>query len=430
MQAALDECRAPLERMLADPPSSLVDELTRLRVPLVELSGYVRSAGLVLQCGAAQQIGVSRWALTYGSHVDTACVSTVTELRARCGHDDGSALWHGIQVWPRGDERVKIAIDMGGSAMAIACPKVKHMHQSVDLLVVATASPTEQTAMRSIRIAHVVRNLVEAGLLHPGRIKAESLLSLVSRYASNKQIHRERTVAMQAGISMDVEDADVDEESGEEEEEDDERRSDAVSVAFSEALEPYPVALASTSAIDHCTIDLLRTSEHVPHSLQRDYVFCVLLRQAIAEHRSGSGVHISVTAVVNRLGQIPDLGQATQTVRNHTKASLQASVGWIFKKCVSKMLEWAAKGTAHPDLVAADATYGKLPSWVQGTKGLNLNDRGRVALVAFLDYFISATHGDAVAFANWWFPSRSAKCHLGRKNRSERSARGGQERAE
>jgi len=439
VQVALDEHGLLLARMLADPPPSLVEELTRLRVPLVELSAYVCGGGAAhwhAPCGAAQQIGVSRWALTYGSHVDTACVATVTELRARCGHDDFSALWHGVEVWPRGDHRVAVAIGMGGSAMVIECPVVKHVHPSVGLQVVATASPTEKTAVRSVRIVHVVRRLVEAGMLHPGRVKAESLLSMVSRYASNKQLQRERAIAMKDTSSMEVEgecesEGEEDEEDEEDEgEEQDDTRSDSVSLAVSDALEPYPVALASTSAIDHCTIDLLKASEHVPQSLQRDYVFCVLLRQAIAEHRSGSGVNISVTAVVNRLGQIPDLGPATVLVRGHTRASLQASVGWIFKKCIIKLYAWAAKGTAYPDLVSADALYGKLPSWVAGTKGLNLNDRGRAALVAFMEYCIQSMRGDAATFANWWFPSRSAKCHARRKQYGGERGPRGQERAE
>ena len=179
------------------------------------------------------------------------------------------------------------------------------------------------------------------------------------------------------------------------------------------------------------TIDLLKASEHVPQSMQRDYVFCVLIRQAVAECRAGSSAHISVTSVVNRLGQIPNMGPATALVRGHTRPSLQASVGWIFKKCIAKLFTWAAKGTSHPDLMPADAVYGKLPSWVAGTKGLNFNDRGRAALVSFMEHCIHSMRGDAVSFGNWWFPSRSAKCHARRKQfGGERGSRGGQERAE
>jgi len=406
-----------IAEMLYAPPESFVNEMQRLAVPISELAFFLQPfASTVPICGAARSISIARWANAYAGHVETVCVGVLHELRCLEHADCSAVVWHGVGVWASNDERTKLATATGGLSCVAPCPRAVHAHGCDNMVVVALRT-SQRTALRSVRLARIVYELVHSGALRPWCVRADGLLPMISRFSSEAsvQLHFVQT-QLEAQIAEDEECSHADDDDVA-----DEPTSDNVADEPTSSVEVpvVPMRLGNQSFDIH---ESILVSSQVPQSLQRDYLILLVVYIFVAERivsNTASKTHVSVAAVIDKLCAIAKSGHVGGMIRCATRVSLQQSTAHVFNKLVS-MTQRLAIQNREP-CGDDDLVYGRLPTWCVGGKGINANEIGTRRLKEFLVHAIECMRSDGERFARVWYPSRSSKCHARRKCDTGRS---------
>jgi len=374
--------------VLTTPPPSLAHELTRMGVPLVALRDLLfPSQVAVPMSGAERHANVVWWAQAYFEPVDAATIVALSDLHLLLAQPPAWRGWDGIGVWRVDSEAVRVATETGGLRAVVACPEALHTHALRPYAVVATATTTS-VALRVPRFARAVLELVLAGLLRPRRVRAECLLSLVQRFEVATSFEHERVVTgLLEGAPPSA--------------------AAAPHSTALVALAPPRAPLAHEGAVQ--LVPALLDAHRVPKSLLRDYVVVVIIRDRLSACPPNVAIaYISVAAGVVQLANLPDVGDASRMIRDHSSGSLRQAVTHVIKKVAVKL---QGRGTS-----AEDVRYDKTPSWMPGCTGLVVSLEGRRALAAYLDELVAAMQPpEGPAFAKEWHCSRSARSHARRK---------------
>ena len=382
--------------VLTAPPPSLAHELTRMGVPLVALRDLLfPSQVAVPMSGAERYANVVWWSQAYLEPVDAATIVALSDLHLLLAQPPAWRGWDGIGVWRVDSEAVRVATETGGLRAVVACPEAVHTHALRPYAVVATATTTS-VALRVPRFARVVLELVLAGLLRPRRVRAECLLSLVQRFEVATSFEHDRVVT---GLLEGAPHSAAALHST--------ASASASASAALVALAPPRAPLAPEGAVQ--LVPALLDAHRVPKSLLRDYVVVVIIRDRLSACPPNVAIaYISVAAGVVQLTNLPDVGDASSMIRDHSSGSLRQAVSHVIKKVAVKL---QGRGTS-----ADDVRYDKTPSWMPGCTGLVVSLEGRRALAAYLDELVTAMQPpEGPAFAKEWHCSRSAMSHARRK---------------
>ena len=423
----IDAERDAMSYLVRFPPPSLMSELEGAGVPLGELHAYLFPAVPARLNGAVLEMAVSRWAATYYDAVTTACINALQEMR-QLSHVPsnwhgyaGIALWHGERQRPL----VNTAIATGGVGAAARFPEVPHTHALRGFVLVATAT-SQPTALRVVRIAAAVHELVRVGLLLPRTMRAECILALVSRFGCEASVRHEQLLDgmdFEAPLPLNA------------------ARGEVGGRAVAYPIEPTPesdrfhpsLRGQHTHHLSTTLTNTLREAGRVPKSLQRDFVLLAAIRDNLTRCNfviipgPESDVddvpvmeraYLGITPVCEQIVALPNLGDpVTPMIERFTRASLTMTVGHVMHdKIVKQLAEYAHTMQPHIGFREDDVEYAVMPSWVSGTKGVSFTRRGANVLMLYLTWVVqSCQPPSGVAFANKWHTSRSAKSHARRK---------------
>ena len=282
------------------------------------------SAVQLAQSGAACTLALRRWLRTFAPEMRVACTGALARIHTfRVDHDP---WWSGVSV-----QQLRTCITTVPSGTnAIRCPAAEHVHGLDNFVFIKTG---EGDAIASVRIATVVRILVNAGALAPGLVCAELLLAPISRFGS--------VVTLQL---QSVEAAEEENEENEEDGEPSEASEVSSEVAPAQQLETvHNVTPEPTS--------LIARLNTVPSLLHEDYVVLTVAAD-VASRRDGDDnlpLQIAVQTVVEDVRRLaPNMHGALERLRAMHTATLTQLIGTIFRRLCKNSGTSVVYGTLLP----------------------------------------------------------------------------------
>ena len=374
------------------PPPSLMHELTRMGVPLVALRDILFPRNVTApMSGRERQANVEWWVRMYGPMVDAAALVALPDLNLLITQPATWRGWDGLGVWLSDSEQVRTAQQTDGIRATAAVPNAAHTHAMQSYAIVATAS-SRSTAIRAIRLARVVLELVCVGALRPRRIKADGLLAFIQRFEVATSFQRDRILDDMDGMECNAD------------QQDQQDRTDRSDRTTSRPLAPTVQPTASGKGL----IPTMMIANGIPKSLLRDYIIVLLVRDRLSACPSNvTPFYVGVSTISTQLRNLPDLGEATVLFRNRPTASLSITVAHVFKKVA---------GLLKDKVDTNDVGYGPTPAWVPGCTGLILSKSGRRLLATYLDELMADMQPPGGAeFAKVWHHSPSARSRARRR---------------
>jgi hypothetical protein len=404
----VQEMREVIGYLVHNPPAIFASELRQAGVPLVELRAYLYPEGRPLS-GAVLEMSVGRWALTYYDAVSSACITTLDALRVM---SRTTCNWHGyagIAMWHRARhaDLIKTALATGGVGAAVCFPEVQHLHACNDYVLVATAT-AEPTALRVVRLAVMVHEMINVGLIRPRVVRADCVLALVGRFGCEASVERDRRLADEAAhAGMEIE----------------EPLPHPVAyplVPLPPAPHPLPIAAGTPLEVT------LHGTSRVSKCLQRDYVIIAVIRDLLSKchYVSVPGPEsddervaaiergfVGITQACEHLNALTGMGDTVQTmVTNMSRPSLTMCLQHLMKDKLVKAVR--ATEACSDD----DVQYTDMPSWLKGSKGMSFTRVGYRLLAAHMDEVLHKMQPPTgAAFAKEWHTSRSSISHARRK---------------
>lgn len=385
-----------LQFLASHPPSHLIEELNREKVPFAELADFlvcttrpgIRGASAIPPNGAARELAVQKWTTRYGETVLRCLVSVRQALNTLAAASNTACTWHGVLIAHKNDMVVDVAVQTGGPMAALTCPQAAHSHALDDLMLIAT-STTDMVSLLVPRMARVVLTMVENHHLTIRTVKAELLLPLIQRWNCTAVVKREQLMAQCSAMTVD--------NAFDDDDDDDEHMEDQESSATSSTL-----GTPSTVFSGHSVL----VPDTVPLSLERDHaiVWCIkdLIKQQFDQNGESNGlVVVSVKSVVARAFM------CAPTLLNACERSTSQSVGCVYGKIVNALGETSSIYYYKTTMAWKHADTIPRPK----SAGLVVTSHGVKPLLNHLDWLVDEMRGNGTEFAKTWFPSRAARSH-------------------
>lgn len=392
-----------LQLLATQPPHQLLDELSREKIPFAELAEFicsshrrgVRGAASLPPSLAVREMAVQKWAKQYGEVVLACLVPVRAALNKLSTAPDDAHEWHGVLVADGSALVVNVAMQTGGPSAAVPCPALLHSYATNNTMLVATCI-SEPVAMLVPRMVRVVWQLIEQSHLSVRKVKSDTLIPLVRRWASEAIVQRDRL--REQGIELpDVPqrgtETNTDESSSE-------SGQDASEAHDAMDIQPPPAQVARRDFGPRIE------SGNVPLSLERDYAILVCARDLLLERGGTASIPngifvLFVKAVCSRV-----MIRAYDSLKASERSTIQ-SVGWVFTKVATNFED------------TDDVHYWKIDqAWLHGdmmpkpkSAGLVMTQAGVQKAIDHLNSTIHEMRTNGTIFAKTWFPSRSSRSH-------------------
>ena len=408
--AAVAERRDPIESLATEmtnvfgltqsPPVALLDEFKRLKTPFFELVAHLAPDGNGPSVSRqARELGILRWVAAYANTIDSACVLTLNTLRSLANSPTSWRGWDGLCVCSSTSERCSTAFAQNGIGAVVQCPTATHTTAISELAIVAT-HPRERVALRAVRIARVVLELVKSGKLVPRTVKAELLLPLVSLVGCNATVSG---IGNADGEGLAIWTNSEEDSTGMG------GPSDQVSNESTPSGCCSMVSRIQTTHVEASQFLLTLGEIHVPRSLLRDFAILATAHSVLSCYSRGCVARIGcseVAAELSRYSALPRASEELVLMLNSTsRASLLQSIAFVLRK-LAKLAEQTN----------CLVTYGPLPKHSLSSSGVTILASGRDDFLKFtLKTLASMKLPHGASFADTWHISRAAKSRASRE---------------
>lgn len=394
---------AALLRELVDlPPQQLVEELAQRGVDFEELTDMFTSEAVPGGSGAAclpqslavRTLGVLKWVQRNADAAQQACLTTLAVLGQLRQAPDDAEQWSGVKVQEAQDVSALARAELG---RARPLPRLKHTAAFDGLAVVAMHNACgEPVALRPLRLARVMHELVRKKHLQPRTVRASLLFRLLTRVSIEAELGgAEGGAAGAPPPASPAPPAAVRAES-----------------ALGRPVGPLPSELITgLGSLEACRAELLALEP----SLYKEAALLRLIRSALewqAEVAPGGRAVLPIT--------ILDQGMAALLSGAWTDATLHARKLWLAGAVRTRVLRhFRAASTAGEGNVHYNEAVG-----ARSGKEIVMNAEGRTALHAYIDGTLQAMRVNGKRVARDWFHSAADKARAKRSSLStNKSAR-------
>ena len=196
--ATTNEWPPPLYYLANKSTVYMEETLACASVPIEELRCLLGWEGTPL-CGASRELAVSRWLDLHAQSVGVCCVDVLHCLQSVLHKPDSWEGWHGV-VLKHTTPQSPIP------ASRLPCPDTMHAPRACQLWVcsLSASASTCRSALRTVRVAHILLSLIEENELRARTVRAELLLPLVSRFICDCVLEHDRVAEVSVGSTPEV----------------------------------------------------------------------------------------------------------------------------------------------------------------------------------------------------------------------------------
>lgn len=204
LDEVLQEEESDLRDLFAEFPVELEDALKSQRVSILEIgpvfapqrSGLVQSSSCVPPASFAVRASVlSRWLNRHGTQVAEACVAAIAMLRRTVDMPHWSTEWSGVQLAATAPTDPRTRGCSSESMVAWHAPS--HLACSdVPRAIIVDSSTNPCAGLRVARMFAVLMDQARLGLLPPVTLRADLVVPIVARFASEGMVNYRQLVDM------------------------------------------------------------------------------------------------------------------------------------------------------------------------------------------------------------------------------------------